>query len=307
MINQLQLMSIFVAVAEEQGFAAAARRLTMSPPVVTRGIASLEAHLGVKLLKRTTRSVQVTEAGQGYLEDCRRLLQEVADINDALAGVTSLPRGKLSVTAPVLFGRLFVMPVVVEYLLGYPDTEVATMFLDRTVSLLDEGIDVGVRIGQLRDSGMQAIPVGSIRRVLCASPDYLEHNGIPPDPADLSGHRLIASTAGDQVLAMRFGAGNRERGVRFKARLNCNTNDAALEAALRGYGITRLMSYQVMEHVQMGRLMLVLEAFEPAVLPVNLLHQEGRRPPAKVRAFLDLISERLRADTRLEGEPTKPY
>jgi len=169
-MDRLHLMSVFVAVAEEQGFAAAARRLQMSPPAVTRAITALEEHLNVKLLNRTTRYVRATEAGQRYLEDARRILADADAADEAAAGINAEPRGHLAVTAPALFGRMFVMPGIVNYLEQYPETEVAAQFMDRNVNLLEEGIDVGIRIGKLPDSSMRALRVGSVRLVLCASP-----------------------------------------------------------------------------------------------------------------------------------------
>ena len=178
-MDRLHLMEVFVAVAEEEGFAAGARRLRMSPPAVTRAIAALEARLGVKLLNRTTRFVRVTEAGQRYLDDTRRIIGEVDEADEAAAGINAEPRGHLSVTAPVMFGSLYVTPGIVEFLERYPAAEVSAVFLDRIVNMLEEGIDVGVRIGELPDSSMKALRVGYVRRVLCAAPSYLERHGEP--------------------------------------------------------------------------------------------------------------------------------
>jgi len=176
-MDRLQLMTVFVAVAEEQSFAGGARRLNMSPPAVTRAIVALEDRLGTKLLTRTTRYVRVTDAGQRYLEDARRIISEVDEADEAAAGINAEPRGQLAVTAPVLFGKLFVIPGIVDYLQRYPDMEVSAVFLDRIVNLLEEGFDVGIRIGELPDSSMKAIRVGSIRRVVCASPAVIHREG----------------------------------------------------------------------------------------------------------------------------------
>lgn len=298
-MDRYHLMSVFVAVAEEQGFAAAARRLHMSPPAVTRSVAALEEHLGVKLLQRSTRYVRATEAGVRYLEDARRILLEVEAADKTAAGINATPRGQLAVTAPVLFGRKFVMPGVVEYLRLHPETEVSVMFLDRVVNLLEEGMDVGVRIGNLPDSSMRALRVGSVRIVLCASAEYLQEHGIPQEPDDLHNHRMIASRAGDHVLDLRFKTKDRERNILLKARLNTNTNDAAIEAALLGYGITRLISYQVAEHLASGKLQTVLASWEPDPLPIHILHREGRHAAAKVRTFVDLMAEHIRSNLAL--------
>lgn len=298
-MDRFQSMSVFIAVAEERAFAAAAKRLNMSPPAVTRSIAALEEHLGVKLLQRSTRIVRTTEAGLRYLEDARRILFELEAADEAAAGISAAPRGQLTVTAPVLFGRKFVIPGVVDYLHQFPETEVSLMFLDRVVNLLEEGVDVGIRIGNPPDSSMRALRVGIVRIVLCASPKYLKEYGIPQEPDDLRKHKMIASMAGDHVLDLRFRTKDRERNVLLKARLNTNTNDAAIEAALQGYGITRIISYQISEYLASGELQTVLDDWEPDVLPIHILHREGRHAASKVRAFIDLMAKRLRSDPEL--------
>ncbi|MBK9245074.1 MAG: LysR family transcriptional regulator [Burkholderiales bacterium] len=298
-MDRFQLMNVFVAVADEQGFAAGARRLRMSPPAVTRAVAMLEEHLGVKLLDRTTRHVRATDAGLRYLEEARRILADVEAAEESAAGGKAEPRGQLTVTAPVLFGRMFVMPGIVEYLERYPKTEISAVLLDRSVSLLEEGIDVGVRIGELADSTMRALRVGSVRIVLCASPEYLERRGTPRLPQALTEHSTIASVAGSGAIHWRFDAGDGMRPVRVRPRLTVTTNDAAIEAALRGFGITRLLSYQVAPLLGARRLKLLLEDFEPPPWPVHIVHREGRFASAKVRAFVDLMAARLRADPAL--------
>ena len=291
-MDRFQLMSVFVAVAEERGFAAAARRLRISPPAVTRAVAALEERLGVQLFHRTTRHVRATEAGRRYLEDARRVLADADAADAAAAGVNAEPRGRLAVTAPVLFGRMFVLPAIVEYLARYPQTDVAAVFLDRVVSLVEERLDVGIRIGELPDSSLRAARVGLCRLVYCASPDYLRRHGTPKKPQDLSKHSIIASVAGSTKSGWRFAG----RTLRLVPRLTVTANDAAIEAVLRGAGITRLFSYQVARHVERGELKVVLERHESAPQPVHVVHREGRHPSAKVRTFVDLIIERLRAD-----------
>jgi DNA-binding transcriptional LysR family regulator len=294
-MDRFQLMHVFVAVAEEQGFAAGARRLRMSPPAVTRAVAALERRLKVKLLNRTTRFVRTTEVGQRYLDDARRILAEADEADEAAAGVDAAPRGHLAVTAPVLFGRMFVMPVIVEYLNRYPDTAVSAVLLDRVVNLLEEGLDVGIRIGELPDSSMQAVAVGSVRLVVCASKEYLRRNGVPRSPEDLLQHSIITSSAGSASINWQFGS----RVLRIEPRLTVTTNDGAIDAALRGFGITRMLSYQVSPYVMAGDLRSVLAEHEPAPRPIHIVHREGRHACAKVRAFVDLTVERLRADRAL--------
>jgi DNA-binding transcriptional LysR family regulator len=294
-MDRFQLMNVFVAVAEESGFAAGARRLGMSPPAVTRAVAALEQRLKVKLLNRTTRYVRTTEVGQRYLDDARRILAEADEADEAAAGVNAAPRGHLAVTAPVLFGRMFVMPLIVEYLNRYPDTAVSAVLLDRVVNLLEEGLDVGIRIGALPDSNLQATAVGSVRLVVCASKEYLRRHGVPRRPEEVLQHSIIASSAGSASISWRFGG----RVLRIEPRLTVTTNDGAIEAALRGFGITRMLSYQVSPYVMAGDLRIVLEEHEPAPRPINIVHREGRHASAKVRAFVDLIAERLRNDRAL--------
>ncbi len=298
-MNHFRELTVFVAVAENQGFATAARRLGMSPPAVTRAVATLEDRLGVKLLNRTTRFVRTTDAGQRYLEDAQRILAELDTADETAAGVNAEPRGHLTITAPALFGRMFVLPGIIDYLERYPDTAISALFLDRIVNLLEEGLDIGVRIGELPDSSMRALRVGSVRLVLCASTKYLERNGIPKSPKDLLDHSMIASSAGSNTFDWRFESSSGNKSVRIQPRLTVTNNDAAIEAARQDFGITRLLSYQVGPQLASGELKLILEKFEPVPQPIHIVHREGRYASAKVRAFIDLIAERLRAENTL--------
>jgi len=298
-VDRIHLMAVFVAVAEAESFAGGARRLKMSPPAVTRAVVALEERLGVRLLNRTTRVVRVTQAGARYLEDARRILAEVEEAEAAAAGVNAMPRGQLAVTAPVLFGRLYVMPIITEYQSAFEQTTVSAVFVDRVVNFVDEGMDVGVRIGPLPDSSLRAIRVGRVRRVVVGAPAYLEKHGIPQNPEDLAGHRVAASSGVSPTNDWAFQSGGDRRTVRVQPRIVANTNDGPLEAALRGYGLTRLLSYQVAPQLASGALKTVLGEFEGPDLPVHVIHREGRHGPAKVRAFVDLAVERLRADPAL--------
>ena len=289
-------MTVFVAVAEEESFAGGARRLGMSPPAVTRAISALEERLGVKLLNRTTRYVRVTDAGSRYLDDCRRIIHETDEADEAAAGINAEPRGHLAVTAPVMFGRLFVIPGIVVYLERYPHMEVSAVFLDRVVNLLEEGFDVGIRIGELPDSSMRAIRVGQVRRVLCASPGYLAENGMPSHPDELVNHKIVSALGVSPVMDWKFA---QDISVRVKPRLTVTSNDAAIEAIQEGLGISLLLSYQVASHVNSGQLQTVLGEFEPKPLPIHVIHREGRYASAKVRSFVDLIVLRLRAEQAL--------
>lgn len=298
-MDRLQAMQVFVKVADAGGFAEAARQLNMSASVVTRAIASLEEAIGTRLLTRTTRSVKLTEAGGRYLEDCRRILMDIQETEAAAAGSYATPTGTLTVTASVLFGQIYVLPILTEYLQLYPNVVGRALFLDRITNIIDEGIDVAIRIGHLTDSSYSAIRVGSVRRVICGAPDYFEDNGVPNAPGDLTGHRIIGVTSAWTSLDWHFG---REGGlsVRVSPRLFCNTNEAAINAAISGWGLTRVLSYQVAPALADGKLRTVLSEFEEDPLPIHVVHPEGRRASAKVRAFVDLAVARLRANRLID-------
>ncbi len=234
-----------------------------------------------------------------YLESARRILAEADEADEAAAGVHAVPRGQLAVTAPVLFGSLFVMPGIVDFLNRYPDVYVSALFLDRVVNLLEEGLDVGVRIGELPDSTMRAIPVGFVRRVVCASPRYLKRHGEPREPGELAHHTIVAARPVSPSIDWRFGAGKQSIATKVRPRLSVTSNDAAIHAALLGFGVTRLMSYQVASHLTSGRLKRVLATYEPPPLPIHVMHLEGRQASAKVRGFVDLLVDRLRAESAL--------
>lgn len=298
-MDRLHLMTIFVAVADAQSFAGGARHLGMSPPAVTRAISALEERLGVRLLTRTTRIVRVTEAGLRYLEDARRIIAEVDEADEAAAGVNAEPRGILRITAPALFGRMFVTPAIVDYLQRYPAIDVHSLFLDRVVNLIEEGLDVGMRIGHLPDSSMKAVKVGQVRRVVCASPAYLARRGIPELPGDLRKHTLISASGLSPTAEWNFIENGRGLSVRIQPRLIVTTNDAAIEAAIAGFGLTRLLSYQIAPYLASGQLRIVLSEYELAPLPIHVTHREGRQSAAKVRTFVDTIVQRLRSDKAL--------
>lgn len=298
-MDRWQGMRVFVRVAESGGFAGAARALHMSPPAVTRAVAALEAAIGTRLLTRTTRTVRLTEAGARYLEDCRCILAEIEEAEAAAAGAAATPSGTLTVTAPVQFGRLYVLPLIADYLDRYPAMAARALFLDRVVNLVEEGAEVALRIGDLPDSGLSAIRVGGVRSVVCAAPAYLDRHGHPQAPGDLTGHAVIGRS--DHAAEWRFGPG-RKTAVPVRPRLTCNTVDGALAAALDGRGIVRLLSYQVAPALVEGRLVRLLAEHEGLPMPVHVVSPEGRRAPAKVRAFIDLAVARLRADPRVNPE-----
>ena len=293
-MGRLHLMSVYVAVVEAEGFAGGARKLNMSPPAVTRAIAALEERLGVKLLNRTTRYVRMTEAGQKYYEDAKRIIALADEADAAALGVHAEPCGQLTVTASVLFGRLHVMPGVVEYLHRYPAVKVNALFVDRVVNMLEEGVEVAIRIGNLPDSTYRAMQVGSVRRVLCAAADYLDTHGIPQTPDDLLKHHIILARGLNPNDELRFLRNGLPQTVKLQPIFSVSDNDSAARAAMAGLGITHLLSYQVAEPVHSGKLKIVLSEFESQAIPVHILHREGRHSSAKVRSFVDLMAERLR-------------
>lgn len=292
-------MTVYVAVAEEQGFAAGARRLGMSPPAVTRAVAALEERLGVKLLDRTTRHVRVTEAGQRYLDDARRIIAEVDEADDAVAGINAAPRGHLTVTAPMLFGRMYVMPGIVDYLQRYPGMDVSTVFVDRVTNLLEEGIDVGIRIGELPDSSMRAVPVGHVRRMIIAAPSYIARHGEPRAPQELEQHTIVGSSGSSVPPDWRFQHGGSTQSLRVKPRLGVNNNDSAIEAVRSGFGIARLLSYQAAALLDAGELVEVLQDYATPAVPIHIVHRDSRQGSTRIRSFVDLMAERLRTDPRL--------
>lgn len=298
-MDQIHLMKVFVAVGELESFAAASRRLAISPAAVTRAVSALEEQLGVKLLLRTTRSVRLTEAGGRYLEDTRHILASIIEANEAAAGINAAPKGDLAVTAPILFGKKFVMPCIVRYLQQYPEVDVSAFFLDRVVNLVEEGMDVAVRIGQLPDSGLKALRVGKMRRLLCASPEYLERHGTPRHPSELQKHEVIAAGTLSPRTDWRFGAIDDPTLIRMKPRLTVTSNDAAIAAASAGLGIARLLSYQVADEVAAGRLQVILAEYEEAPWPIHILHRESKYGSTKVRTFIDMLAEHLRSHAHL--------
>ncbi len=295
-MDKLRTMSVFVSVAEEAGFAPAARRLNISPPSVTRAVSELEARLGCRLLHRTTRSVRLTEAGQRYLGDCRRILSEIEEAERHAGGVHAAPRGRVSVTASVMFGRVVMLPLLLDLLDSYPDISVSTLFVDRVVHLIDEGIDVAVRIAELPDSSLTAIRVGSVRRVLCASPGYLATRGRPRGPRDLSEHEIVHFATMTPSGEWAFAKDGKTQTVKLESRLRVNTADAAIAAALAGRGITRVLSYMIAPQVAQGTLEVLLQDQEPPPVPVHVVHKEAGQTSARVRAVVDQLVERLRKD-----------
>ncbi|WP_104984893.1 LysR family transcriptional regulator [Sorangium cellulosum] len=295
-MDRLETMRVFVAVAEEEGFAPAARRLAMSPPAVTRAVSALEERIGTRLLHRTTRIVRLTEAGARFLADCKRILGEIEEAEVSAAGSHADLRGQLAVTAPVMFGRMFVAPVLFDFLSRHPRVSARTLLVDRVVDLLDEGLDVAVRIAHLPDSSLSAVRVGAVRRVVCASPGYLAARGAPRTPADLARFDTIAFSLAGSPVEWSFGSGTTVERVDPPWQLVVNTVDVGIAAALAGRGLVRVLSYQIGAELREGQLEIVLSDVEPPPVPIHVVYPEGRRAAARVRAFVDFLVERLRSE-----------
>lgn len=302
-MDRIDEWRLFAQVAARKSFAAAARAEGRSPQAVTRSIAALEERLGTRLLNRTTRSVSLTSDGERYLVRGRRVLAEFDALESPGGDEAAGLRGSLAVTAPVLFGRMHVLPVAAGFLASHPAVDLRLTLVDRVVSLADEGIDLAVRIGALPDSSLRALAVGRVRLVICASPGYLARAGTPAAPADLARHECISFT-GTTPIPDRWslaGGGRREKSVPVRSRLVVNNPDAAIDAAVAGLGLVRVPSYQV-DHLVAGRtLRIVLARFEPPPVPVQLVHLPGIQPrlsAAFAAVAAPALRERLRPPTR---------
>jgi DNA-binding transcriptional LysR family regulator len=294
-MDRLESMSVLVAVADAGSLSAAGRKLGLPLTTVSRKVSELEGHLGTRLLQRSSRRIALTEAGAAYIDDCRRILEQIGEAERAASGENRAPRGELVLTASIVFGRMHVLPVVCDFLTAYPEIDVRLILSDRNVSLTDEHIHIAVRIGPLPDSSMIATRVGSVRRVLCGSPAYFAARGLPTRPEDLKTHDCITSDIVGSPDAWRFGTGTSEATVSIHSRLFVSTAEAAVDAAIAGIGIARLLSYQVARAVDEKNLTLILKEFEPSPQPINLLHIGGKLVPLKLRAFLDFAAPRLKA------------
>jgi len=298
-MDRLEAMSILVAVAEAGSLTAASRKLRVPLPTVSRKLAELEAHLTTRLIIRSTRKLTLTDAGSAYVAACKHILEQVGEAERAAVGEYSSPRGDLVVTAPIVFGRLHVLPVVTDFLAAFADINVRMLLADRNVHLIDDHIDAAVRIGTLSDSGLVATRVGSVRRVVCASPTYLTAHGTPKSPADLATADCITFERLAPSPSWKFAVPDTaaEQTVAIRSRLAVNTAEAALDAAVAGLGVTRVFSYQAARAVKDGTLRIVLARFEPPPLPVSVIYASQAPLPRKLRAFLDFAVPRLRERT----------
>ncbi len=293
-MDRVQALEVFVAVAEAQSFAAGARTLGLSAPSATRGVNALEERLGARLFTRTTRSVRLTDVGEAYLEDVRLILAQMKTADDLAAGAATNPVGQLRITCSNEFGRLYVTPILTDFLDTYPNVDADVLMVDRVVNMVEEGFDIAVRIGPLPSSGLSAVRVGRVRRVVCGAPAYFSRVGVPGTLEELQDHQIVAASPVSPSSEWRFGR-EMQDAVRVRPRLVVSSVAAAIAITRRGWGLSRVLSYQIGPELEAGELQTVLEEYEPEALPIHLVHVEGRRAAAKVRAFIDFAGARLRA------------
>lgn len=290
-MDRIEAMQAFVAVADLEGFAPAARKLGLSPSAVTRSVAALEDRLGARLLQRTTRKVALTDAGARYLQRIRRVLADLEEAELAAEGERIRPSGRLVVSAPVGFGRLHVSLVVSAYLKRYAGISAELRLEDRMISLVEDGVDLAVRIGHLPDSTLVARLVGEMRRIVVGAPAYLEAHGEPKTPEAMASHQTIHFGATAAAPDWRFAREGREIRIGVTPRLFTNSADAAIQYAVLGGGLTRVLAYQAADAVRRGRLKIVLAKFEQPSLPIHIVYPTSRLLSAKVRSFIDLVRE----------------
>ena len=291
-MDKLKAMQSFLRIADEGSLTAAARAMDHSLPAVVRSLAALEAHLGVRLFNRTTRRISLTDEGKQYLENCRQVLAAVEDAETALIAGAAEPAGNLVITAPVLFGQMYVAPAVTRFVQRYDKMHCNVVLLDRVVNLLEEGIDVGIRIGPLEDSSLIAQPLGSIRRMVVASPDYLRRHGLPRHPRDLLNANCVRFSAATGQC-WTFHEGSKKLNVSVTGNLDFNQAAPAIEACVAGVGFGMFISYQIEPYLTQKRLKIVLEKFEPPPRPVNIVYPHARLLPTRTRVFIEWIKQEL--------------
>jgi DNA-binding transcriptional LysR family regulator len=294
-MDRLDAMSVFAAVIDGGSLSAAGRQLGVPLATVSRKLADLEAHLKTRLITRSTRKLVLTDAGRDYLAACRQILEQVDEAERTAAGAYASVKGQLVIAAPIVFGRLHVVPVAAAFLELHPEVDIQLRLGDRNVNLIEEHVDVALRIGALPDSNLVATQVGAIRRVVCASPDYLHRFGTPRSPDDLATHRCISFDGLDGATSWTFiGRDGEKRPVAIHSRLTVSTADAAIAASALGLGLTRVLSYQVADALREGRLVRVLVDDEPPTFPASLIYPGQGRLPMKTRAFIDFAVGRMR-------------
>lgn len=290
-MDRIDAMNVFVAVADQQGFAPAARKLGLSTSAVTRMVAALEDKVGARLLQRTTRSVTLTDVGTRYLERARRILADIEEAEASTRAERTQPSGRLVVSAPLVFGRLHVRPLITAYLDRYPEVSAELRLSDRMINLVEDGIDIAVRVGELADSTLVARHIGDMRRLTVASPDYLKRRGVPQTPLDLAGHDLVQFTSTSSLSDWRFVENGKDVRVPRTSRFATNSADAVIQHAEQGGGVALVLAYQAADAVAHGRLQVVLADYEPPPSPIHLVYPTSRLLSAKVRAFVDTVVE----------------
>jgi DNA-binding transcriptional LysR family regulator len=298
-MDRFEAIRTLIAAVDGGSLSAASRSLGVPLPTVSRRVSDLEAHLGTQLLVRTSRKLLLTEAGAAFAASSRRVLDELGEAERAASGEYRAPRGELLVTAPIMFGKLYVAPVVHDFLAAYPDVTVRLVLADIVVDLVENHIDIAVRIGQLPDSSLVARRVGALRWVVCASPDYLARRGTPHAPDELTAHECVAFEGLQQYRTWPFGSEPRVQSIAIRPRFSVNTADAVIDGAVAGLGVARVMSYQAANAVGAGQLVPILEASTPPPIPVHLVHARQELQPLKQRVFLDFVAPRLKLT--LEG------
>lgn len=295
-MDRLEAMSVLLAVVEAGSLSGASRKLGAPLPTISRKLSELEAHLNARLLMRSTRRLSLTDAGTAYVAAAKRILEDVSEAERAATGEYRAPRGELVIAAPLLFGRLHVLPIVTEFLARFAEIDIRLVLSDRNARLIDDHIDMAVRIGALPDSSMMATRVGEMRRVVCGSPSYFAAHGTPREPSDLSALACVTFGVLDPDDAWNFPVPGRDaqHAIPVRSRLHVNAADAAIDAAIVGVGVTRVLSYQAARAVSQNQLEIVLADFEPERLPVSLIHTAQSLMPLKLRAFLDFLAPRLR-------------
>ena len=294
-MDRLEAMSTLMAAVETGSLSAASRKLGMPLATVSRKVAELESYLRTRLLNRTSRRLTLTDAGISYVAACSRILAEIEEAEQVAMGEYRSPRGSLAITAPVVFGRLHVLPIALAFLKAYPEINIQITFADRVFNLLEEHVDLALRIGELPDNRLIAARLGTVRLVTCASPAYFAERGTPEKPSDLAQHDCVTFAGLMLSGAWNFRSGKSELTVPIRSRLSVNTAEAAIDAAIASVGVTRVLSYQVASAVRASSLAITLRDFEPEPWPVNLVHSGPSLLPLKVRAFLDFATPRLRA------------
>ncbi len=293
-MNRLEAMSTLIGVVDAGSLSAAARKMRAPLATISRRLSDLEKHLGARLLIRSNRRLELTDAGRSYVAACRGILASVDEAERAAAGEYLAPRGEIAIAAPIVFGRIHMLPVLVAFLADYPDIDARLILNDRFAHFIDDHIDVALRIGELPDSALKATRVGAVRRTLCASPAYLERRGEPKTPQDLSAHACITFEGTGGASEWSFRSGRQTIAAQVRSRLVVNTAEAAIDAAVSGLGVTRVLSYQIEDAVRRGGLLTLLRDFEPPPAPVSLVYPAEGAMPQKLRAFLDFAGPRLR-------------